>query len=59
MKKQNHSKIFKVTLVSPDNRYGWQLVTLVQTYTEDKAMDIALRKYEGLEVYEVEEMPNR
>lgn len=43
--------IFKVTLATPN---GIKVYTIIKATDEDTAMDIALRKYEGLEVYETE-----
>lgn len=54
--KHNIYPDFKVVLVNPDNRQGFQLITVVHAYNEDKAMEIALRKYAGLEVYDVQEV---
>jgi hypothetical protein len=42
---------FKVTLVSPN---GVKVYTIVLAADEDTAMDYALRKYEGMEVYDTE-----
>ena len=42
---------FKVTLASPS---GVKVYTIVKAADEDKAMDIALRNYEGMEVYDTE-----
>ena len=44
---------YKVVLCNPDNRDGYKLYTIVTAYTEDKAMEVALRKYNGFEVYDV------
>ena len=44
-------KTFKVTLTTPN---GTKVYSIVKSYTEDKAMDIALSRYEGLEVYDTE-----
>lgn len=44
-------KTFKVTLTTPG---GVKVVSIVKSYTEDNAMDIALSHYEGLEVYDTE-----
>ena len=42
---------FKVTLAS---KTGFKVYTVVRAFNEDKAMDIALSKYEGMEVYDTE-----
>jgi hypothetical protein len=42
---------FKVTLATPN---GIKVYTIVKAADEDAAMDFALRKYEGLEVYDTE-----
>lgn len=42
---------FKVTLATPQ---GIKVYTIVKAADEDAAMDFALRKYEGLEVYDTE-----
>lgn len=42
---------FKVTLATPS---GIKVYTIVKAADEDAAMDYALRKYEGLEVYDTE-----
>jgi hypothetical protein len=42
---------FKVTLATPN---GIKVYTIVKAADEDAAMDYALRKYEGLEVYDTE-----
>ena len=42
---------FKVTLATPS---GIKVYTIVRAADEDTAMDAALRKYEGLEVYDTE-----
>lgn len=42
---------FKVTLATPS---GIKVYTIVRAADEDTAMDFALRKYEGLEVYDTE-----
>ena len=42
---------FKVTLVTPN---GVKIYTIVRSADEDSAMDFALRKYEGMEVYDTE-----
>ena len=42
---------FKVTLATPS---GVKVYTIVKAADEDTAMDIALRKYEGMEVYDTE-----
>jgi len=42
---------FKVTLATPS---GVKVYTIVRAATEDTAMDIALRKYQGMEIYDTE-----
>lgn len=42
---------FKVTLISAS---GVKVYTIVKAADEDKAMDFALRRYEGMEVYDTE-----
>lgn len=42
---------FKVTLATPS---GVKVYTIVKATDEDKAMDFALRRYEGMEVYDTE-----
>lgn len=42
---------FKVTLATPT---GVKVYTIVKAADEDAAMDFALRKYEGMEVYDTE-----
>ena len=42
---------FKVTLATPS---GVKVITIVRAETEDSAMDYALSKYEGMEVYDTE-----
>ena len=44
--------LFRVTLTNASN--GFTLTSLVWAYTEDYAMEVALRNYEGLQVYNVE-----
>ena len=42
---------FKVTLAT---KSGVKVYTIVTATDEDKAMDFALRKHEGMEVYDTE-----
>lgn len=42
---------FKVTLISAS---GVKVYTIVKAADEDKAMDFALRRYNGMEVYDTE-----
>lgn len=42
---------FKVTLISES---GVKVYTIVKAADEDKAMDFALRRYAGMEVYDTE-----
>ena len=44
--------LFRITLTNASN--GFTLTTLVWAYDEDYAMELALRNYEGLQVYDVE-----
>lgn len=47
-----NKSLFRITLTNASN--GFTLTTLVWAYDEDYAMEVALRKYEGLEVYDTE-----
>lgn len=44
--------LFRITLTNANN--GFTLTTLVWAYDEDYAMTVALKRYEGLQVYDVE-----
>lgn len=44
--------LFRIVLTNATN--GFTLTSLVWAYDEDTAMDIALRQYEGLQVFDVQ-----
>lgn len=44
--------LFRIVLTNATN--GFTLTTLVWAFTEDYAMEVALRRYAGLMVYDVQ-----
>ena len=47
-----NKSLFRITLTNATN--GFTLTTLVWAYDEDYAMTVALRRYEGMKVWNVE-----
>lgn len=54
MAKKSTLTLFRITLTPIANPNGCQVFSLVWAKNEDTAMEVALRKYEGMEVYNSE-----